>query len=450
MLTSDLVRVRKRKGELLISDLDERTRDRAYDLAAVLIGTVEECVGRSREALEEALTEVEVAPHDRKLADGLIKLIEDRCEFEEPVTASPEELRREVFLQATAARAQLGPLEPFDRGAVLRAVGAARGIDPALLDAGLYADLRSAHLLKALPRTTPEGLLEDYRAAQPQAVLLKAVRVTVIVNCSSPSAYRELFRKMKFLRLLFTIEPHDRGTYRIEIEGPFSMFDAVTKYGLKLALLLPALDLCTAYELTADVRWGKEREKLDFRWKGGTGTVSDISLAAPALPDDVTQLIKGFQALPTLWKVSVASSLLHLPSVGLCVPDLVFEHRSTGEKIFLEVMGYWSRDAVWRRVELIEQGLTERILFAVSERLRVSEEVLGEDVPGALYVYKGVMSPRVIAERLDALRSRGGAPLPASPPPPEPAPSSRKKGAPAATPSLFDQPEPAAPARKKK
>ena len=75
--------------------------------------------------------------------------------------------------------------------------------------------------------------------------------------------------------------------------------------------------------------------------------------------------------------------------MGLCVPDLVFERAGTA--IHLEVMGYWSREAVWRRVELVQGGLASPILFAVNSRLRVSEEVLPGDAASALYVYKGTM-----------------------------------------------------------
>ena len=50
----------------------------------------------------------------------------------------------------------------------------------------------------------------------------------------------------------------------------------------------------------------------------------------------------------------------------------------------------------------MERGLAERILFAVSSRLRVSEELLEEGSLGALYVYKGAMRPRAVSrvERL--------------------------------------------------
>jgi hypothetical protein len=42
----------------------------------------------------------------------------------------------------------------------------------------------------------------------------------------------------------------------------------------------------------------------------------------------------------------------------------------------------------------------------VSERLRVSEEVLGDDVPACLYVYKGTMSPRNVLTRVKELAGR--------------------------------------------
>ncbi len=57
------------------------------------------------------------------------------------------------------------------------------------------------------------------------------------------------------------------GGYRIEIDGPYSLFESVTKYGLELALLLPALEACDSVQLVADLRWGKKtRSRSRFRW----------------------------------------------------------------------------------------------------------------------------------------------------------------------------------------
>jgi hypothetical protein len=69
-------------------------------------------------------------------------------------------------------------------------------------------------------------------------------------------------------------------------------------------------------------------------------------------------------------------------------------------------LGYWSRDAVWRRVEMAQRGLPAPVLFAVSSRLRVSEAVLDESEHAALYVYKGSMSPSQVQKRIALLAKR--------------------------------------------
>ena len=76
----------------------------------------------------------------------------------------------------------------------------------------------------------------------------------------------------------------------------------------------------------------------------------------------------------------------------MCVPDLVFGHKSRRTRVHFEALGFWSRDAVWKRIELVNEGIKTPILFAVSSRLRVSEAVLDDSETAALYVHKGVMS----------------------------------------------------------
>jgi predicted nuclease of restriction endonuclease-like RecB superfamily len=227
----------------------------------------------------------------------------------------------------------------------------------------------------------------------------------VIVQCPTAAGYRYLFRKIKFLRLLFTIHALDDGRYRLELDGPFSMFESTTRYGLQLAMLYPALQQCERFDLTAEVRWGPERQALTFRDRGGTGDQA-VEVVTGRLPEEVEALAKRIGELTADWRVVTNNELLHLPGLGLCVPDLRFEHLGTGQCVYVEVMGYWSRPAVWQRVELVEKGLPYKILFAVGERLRVSEKVLDEKLPAALYVYKGTMNARAVLDRVNQLAER--------------------------------------------
>jgi predicted nuclease of restriction endonuclease-like RecB superfamily len=398
MLTVDLVRARRSGSELKVTELGSKALPRATELTREFVALAEEHVGATRSELEEAFATVEVKASEHKLALGLRKLVEDRLEFEMESELDPRELRSVLFEAAARERKALAAGLPFDRDAFLEREAQARSISSEALLRALYADLRHAQVVKSFAGVSPEQLVRSYDFAQQQAVLLRAVEVLAEVHCRDAYAYRLLFRKLKFFRLLHRIEPLADGGYRIRIDGPFSLFASATKYGLELALALPALLACDKYRIVASIRWGKERTPLTFSMEGRGRVESEAELR---LPDEVEALLTRFLALKSGWDVTPASDILELPGIGLCVPDLRFVQRETGEIVYLEVLGYWSRSAVWKRVELCERGLLQRVIFALSSRLRVSEEVLGDDVPSELYVYKGTLSAREILRRLE-------------------------------------------------
>src|SRR5690606_21645373 len=149
------------------------------------------------------------------------------------------ELRRQVFLEAIRQRQAAGLDQPFDRHKALEAVARERGVSAEAVEEALYADRKGAQRLKRLGPGESSAVLERYELGQVQAVLLRAVDVVADVRFDSPLGYRQLFNKLKFRRLLYRIEPLERG-YRVRLDGPFSLFESVTKYGMQLALVLPA------------------------------------------------------------------------------------------------------------------------------------------------------------------------------------------------------------------
>jgi predicted nuclease of restriction endonuclease-like RecB superfamily len=407
MLTAEHVKTRSKGGELVLVRLAPKDRARAEELAAHYLDVARAHVGRTRDELVEAWEALPIAPREQRLAGGLRKLVEDAAEMSAQSPADPVELRREVFTAASEARSDAEGR--IDRSAILESVANARGLSAPDLERALYADLKGEQILLAVEALTPATLVDRYESGQVQAVLLRAVKVIADVTCAAPSAYRALFRELKFRRLLFRIERHGGG-YRIEIDGPFSVFEQSTRYGLALAMLLPALEACDSLALVAEVRWGKRREALRFRHVTGTAPEKGRTVPRreppPRLRDDVAELVEAFKALDTPWRATENDEILELPGIGVCIPDVVFSHAKTGARVYFEALGFWSRDAVWKRVELVKEGLARPILFAVSSRLRVSESVLDDDETAALYVYKGVMSPRSIERKLSALATR--------------------------------------------
>ena len=395
MLTADLVVARRHKGELRLKKLDAKARLRAEEIAAAYVAAVDGLKDVRRGDVMAALDEVIVPARDRKVALGLRKLLLDRCEFSTPEGIDPAELRRRVFEQSAARRREQGDI---DADALLAEVGAELGLSAEQASECLYADLREAHRLMSFASVAAPTLVEGWELANLQAALLRATRVVATVEASTEQL-RFLFRKIKFRRLLHQIEPTPKGC-RITLDGPLSLFSQSTKYGLALALVLPSILACDRYRVDAELAWGKRRERLSLSLEGKgrgaqTGNVE--------LPAEVATLLRRVNDGKSAWTAEPAAKVLDLPGVGLCVPDLRCSHGDSGEIVYFEALGYWSRDAVWKRVELVEAGLPYKIVFGVSTRLRVSESVLDDELPGALLVYKGSISEKHLVEKLDSL-----------------------------------------------
>ena len=410
MLSADMVHVRRRGDRLMVVPVSEAERPRALELATAYIDLATAHVGLARGTLLEACRAIDVQPAEQRLARGLQKLVLDRCEFEENAALDPVQLRRTLFTRAASARRE-SEHALFDRSGLLAAAAAERNLASNDIEAGLFADLPDAHVLRAARLPAAAALLADHDLAQHQAVLLRAQQVTASVWSAVPGAYRQLFRKLKFLRLLYRIErlPKQKG-YRLEIDGPYSLFESVTKYGLQLALALPALMACDRWAIEADLRWGQERRPLRYSLRGSLSAEPVAGEQTDGLPDEVAALLRDLQALPGPWRPAVAQAILDLPGVGQCVPDLEFVHQETGQRVYLEVLGFWSRDAVWKRIELAQKGLPEAVVFAVSKRLRVSEAALDSDLPAALYVYARVMNANAILARVEEVSARAAKP----------------------------------------
>ena len=412
MLTVDLVRTRRRGGRIEVPSLRPAERERLLAVAEQYVAAARTAVGDTRAVFEDKCDDVPYHATDYRLVRGLRKLVEDRCVFEVRDDVDPPALRRAVFAHAAAARRALGDAEEFQPEPVIAAAAAELGLPPSDIRDALFADLKENHVLSRFDAIGGAALVAAYELAQRQAILLRAVRVAVTLRRPAARGLRLFFRRLKFHRLLYAATRLPDGVCRIEIDGPFSLFRSVTTYGLRLALLLPVLDACgCGWELDADVLWGADRQPATFHLEGEPAVETDRQ--DERLPDEVARLLDRFRQMDTPWTVGVAHSLLDLPGVGLCVPDLVFTHRDSGHRVYLEALGFWSREAVWRRVDLVQAGLPHPIVFAVSSRLRVSEEVLDDDLPGQLYVYKGAISARAVERRLDASMERsqvGGAP----------------------------------------
>src|SRR5262249_6618925 len=209
----------------------------------------------------------------------------------------PEEEREAVFIAAARKRQALLEqiVATFSRHEILEAVAEEMKTEPAKLDSSMFADLKSEQSLTQFCDTTSYRLLTLYNVALAQSILLRSTGVDIVIRGETPARYRQLFRQVKFRRLICDVDRVNANAYRLHLDGPLSLFSATQKYGLQLTLLLPTLLLCSDFDLKAKLRWGTERKAKVFQLSSRDGLVSHQAETGAYVPPEVPMFVEMFQ-----------------------------------------------------------------------------------------------------------------------------------------------------------
>ncbi|MBN2798969.1 MAG: DUF790 family protein [Deltaproteobacteria bacterium] len=381
MLTKDLLRVSV-KGKELVPSLIDPADPKRLERAAELLDLMGEALegrwrrGEVHEAVEQLIGEA----RDQKIVRGIAKVLLDKAEFEVSAPLDPVELRARVFRLA----AQRGPLalEPglFGRPVaetVLAELGQELGVSPAALAESLYADLNEEQRLSALPPlSSPEALLHRYNVSLVAALLADATEVRVRLDGPSPERLRQLFRYVKFFELIHRFSREGQVVH-LTLDGPASVLRSSTRYGRQLARLFPALLLQSCpWELEADVLWTKARYSKRLHLTHTLGLVSHYRDQGAWRSRELTWLEERLAKRADGWTISGEVEPLLLGAGTLILPDARLER--DGRVAWIEIVGYWRRDYLRRRLDALNRWGPGNLILAVSRKLMTEDEDLSE------------------------------------------------------------------------
>ena len=387
---------------------------RALEVAETLVTFYAGHVGKSRMRLEAELSlfEEELGPRldtrrGFKILRALAKLLEEKATWASPTEADPYTLRTRLFELAAAL-----PEPPLERGTLLEGstredllcqVSGETGVEePATL---MYADRQGAQLLAEFEPPSPEALIMRYNVAQIQGVLYSAQNLTVDLGAEADA--RLVFHYVKLLDLIYNLEPTARG-YRLRLDGPLSLFGSTRKYGLRLAKLIPGLLLTGSWQLHASVSW-KGRDAILELDSETPGLASHYKGPADAGEGDVREAFaKAWNRAKEKdgWELASGTGILPIPQLKTAlVPDFTLRHAKTGEKVHLEIMGFWSERHLVERVALLREAAQRgyRVLVAAPESLGASPETLSTATQGGVIPFKSRLDAKSV---LAALRTR--------------------------------------------
>jgi uncharacterized protein len=406
MLPSELL-IHRSSGETLVPK--RLPLDKAcLAIATDLIHLFREIKGKTRGELNRQLQELEGEDTDYRMKRGLAHLLaQAHSTFETCSPLDPQQLRQRAFSLA----AQQVP-NPFATRHTLNTLAQAltqelgHEVFPEQIQQGLYADLIENQILTEFEEPTPEALLHRYNLSQVQGVFYRANDIVLNAHRNDPGEYKLLFRYLKLFGLMTYIEGDAEHGFTLTIDGPASLFQASTRYGLALAKLLPALLHVTKWSLKATLKvndtYTSSSSTRRFSLDADCGLVSHYP---PGKTFD-SLLEAGFaerwDKTKTEWRLEREVDLIPIPG-SVMIPDFRLVHPD-GRTALLEIVGYWRPEYLKKKFSQVRQAGRTDLILAISERLNLEKAGVDfRDTPAPLVWFKDKLLPKAVLTALEAL-----------------------------------------------
>ena len=392
MLTSDLA-INWRRGEKIFPRLIKTDDARMLRDARSLIEIFENFVHKTRGELELELEEFIGSGTDYRILRGFIKLLTDRAEFETDAPAAPEEIRRKVFLEAR----QFQPVLPDskERAEVLKTVAKMFDTGADKIFANLYADLSAQQKMTSFETITPADLLDRYNLAQAQALLYKSVEMKIRVAPSNTANYRAIFGWIKHFGLIHSVIGNAVNGYEIRLTGAASLFHRSQKYGIQMAVFLPALLLCSDWKMSAEISL-KEKGNAFFELSSEQDQLTSCYFDEPEYENPIFErLKKDWGKSSSNWQLQENKVVIDLGKTAF-VPDFALVSPDD-EKIYLDVLGFWTPKSLQKRLEEFKAANFKNFILAAWQELRGSRDEPLWTSENVVF-FKSKLEPRLLTE----------------------------------------------------
>jgi predicted nuclease of restriction endonuclease-like RecB superfamily len=393
MLTGDLVRYSIDETHIFPLFISRRESRRYLNICQEIIRIFSEQMGKPRKHLSDALEQFESASTEYKIYRGLAKLLFDRCIFTVPWNGDCAQLRQAVFEKAQDAYPIV--LEPdllhqTTQRDVLRDIGRQFNETPDEVESLLYGDLSENQILIGWDKEIgAQELLRRYNVAIAQGILYRAVRMRIWLR----GDFKTVFKYIKLAQLIHEIRPIATGGYEIMLNGPASILRRTQKYGIHMALFLPALLLATGWRMSALI--DTEKGPKTFFLDDTCGLHTYYRKEHPFDSSVEEKFFKAFQSSKTEWEIHREAEVVDLKETVL-IPDFTFSHPD-GRCQHLEIVGFWTPEYLEKKLAKLKKADRDDMIIAVNETLNCSKD----DFHGRVIFFKTGLRPQKVIEMLE-------------------------------------------------
>lgn len=361
-------------------------------VARKLVRAFSRSVGSKRKHLEDSVKKIEDESFklglDYRFARGLAHLLYRRVEFIKPKTKiDPLKARLEIF--AETSQLYSFALSEDERRDVLEKVSERLNVSTEELLEAFKAAYEEEQIVGSFKEISAEDLLREYNLSLTQTLLFKALSINIDVEVSGTEAKIILFN-VKRLSLMYVAEKRENGI-RLTIDGPASVLKQTERYGTRIAKLIPYIVALQRWKIFAKVR--KQNKIYSFYITDKYSKLfPKIQLRLVEYDSDVEETFyKRFQTLGSGWKIFREPEPL-VVGKHIFIPDFAFV--KNGVKVYLEIVGFWTKEYLDRKIKKLRSLRDVKIILAVNEELSCSK-VFKKEFEDVILYKKKLPAPEV-------------------------------------------------------
>lgn len=371
----------------------------------------------SKANVDENVSKIEAKYADYKLVRGLCHLLEQRCVYASYTssniafsdngnnnnTNNAIYLRRNIFEESSRNGY---PVTENERKYILQKVASKNNLTIDELELAMWNDLDKNKYLKNFDSLTSLQLVAWYNISIIQTVLLNCVKLEFSVY--GGLNWKKILRKIKQLGLMYFLysEPNlklasnnraknqdmllgSNNDKRIicTVDGPLSIVRLTDKYGMAMAKLIPLIIFTERWSIDATIlrkSMNGIKKTYNFQLSNRDKDLpifdashitshthvqserdSEIGLSfnkyiMESFDSNVEKkFMDKFLTFSTDWQLAREPDPLILSDGKAFIPDFVFEKH--GVKVYLEIVGFWTKDYLKRKLEKIKDLTTNPV-----------------------------------------------------------------------------------------
>jgi predicted nuclease of restriction endonuclease-like RecB superfamily len=272
------------------------------------------------------------------------------------------------------------------------------------LEKSFQADLESELIMKEFTTITSSELLKKYNLSLTQTLFFRSTFMEIKIQ----KYWKEVLREIKFQGLMYSAETNGQ-ILTIMVDGPFSLFKLTQRYGTNMAKLLPSLLQTDNWKINASIlrvnQFGKRIYQLNLKSSEVGEKIKSSNLKRKHIEVKFDSLVEerffyDFKGLNTGWKITREPAPI-VVNKHVFIPDFCFEKSKI--KVFFEIVGFWTKTYLDRKIQKLQQLKDIDILIAANENL-VCDKL--KQLKGKLILYKGTVPLKPILRYLESKEER--------------------------------------------